>query len=115
MACRRAPLHHARRGRERQHRPGLRRPSEAIRDQHKLRIGYRDAGGVATERTVWPFALAFFEGARVLAAWCELRGANRHFRIDRIASAASDGERYPEHRRALIKRWRAEMCMSDDS
>ncbi|MDM5177749.1 YafY family protein [Massilia sp. DJPM01] len=88
---------------------------EAIRDQHKLRIGYRDAGGVATERTVWPFALAFFEGARVLAAWCELRGANRHFRIDRIASAALDGERYPEHRRALIKRWRAEMCMSDDS
>ncbi|NHZ90661.1 HTH domain-containing protein [Massilia sp. CCM 8733] len=88
---------------------------EAIRDQHKLHIGYRDAAGQATERTVWPFALAFFEGARVLAAWCELRGANRHFRIDRIASAQAHGEPYPEHRRELIKRWRAEMCMPDDS
>lgn len=88
---------------------------EAIRDQHKLRIGYCDAAGVASERTVWPFALAFFEGARVLVAWCELRAANRHFRIDRIASAVSCGERYPEHRRELIKRWRIEMCMEDDS
>ncbi|HEX8614346.1 MAG TPA: YafY family protein [Telluria sp.] len=88
---------------------------EAIRDQHKLRIGYRDAGGAVTERTVWPFALAFFEGARVLAAWCELRGANRHFRIDRIASAACGGERYPAHRRDLLKRWRDELRLDDDS
>ncbi|NHZ34347.1 helix-turn-helix transcriptional regulator [Massilia rubra] len=88
---------------------------EAIRDQHKLRIGYRDAAGVASERTVWPFALAFFEGARVLAAWCELRGANRHFRIDRIATAVASGERYPAHRRDLLKRWREELNLDDDS
>ncbi|MFB9242065.1 YafY family transcriptional regulator [Massilia antarctica] len=88
---------------------------EAIRNQHKLRIGYRDAGGAASLRTVWPFALAFFDGARVLAAWCELRGANRHFRIDRIASAESSGERYPEHRRDLLKRWRAELRLPEDS
>lgn len=88
---------------------------EAIRDQHKLHIGYRDAAGKASERTVWPFALAFFEGARVLAAWCELRGAIRHFRIDRIASAQSHGERYPAQRRDLLKRWRQELRIDDDS
>ena len=59
-------------------------------------------------RVIWPFALAFFEGARVLVAWCELRSAFRHFRIDRIAAAETDGERYPSQRHALIARWREE-------
>jgi predicted DNA-binding transcriptional regulator YafY len=87
---------------------------EAIRHQHKLRIAYCDESGAATERTVWPFALAFFEGKRMLAAWCELRGAIRHFRIDRIARAECAGERYPQARRDLILRWRAEQCIAED-
>jgi predicted DNA-binding transcriptional regulator YafY len=57
---------------------------EAIRRQHKLRIHYSDEHGRTSERTVWPFALAFLDGRRLLAAWCELRAAQRHFRIDRI-------------------------------
>lgn len=88
---------------------------EAIRHEHKLRIAYRDEQGNATERTVWPFALAFFEGTRLLAAWCELRGAIRHFRIDRIAALDGSGERYPTRRRDLLIRWRQELCLSEDS
>ncbi len=82
---------------------------EAIRHGHTLRLAYRDGSGKASERVVWPFALAFFEGARVLAAWCELRVAFRHFRIDRIGAAVSDGERYPAQRQELLRRWRAEL------
>ena len=41
---------------------------EAIRYQHRLRMSYRDEHGAASERIVWPFALAFFDGKRLLAA-----------------------------------------------
>jgi len=88
---------------------------EAIRQQHKLQIGYRDGAGATSERVVWPFALAFFEGKRVLAAWCELRAAFRHFRVDRIDAATGSGERYPAHRRDLLVRWRRELGIADDS
>jgi len=88
---------------------------EAIRKEHKLHIGYRDGGGVSSERVVWPFALAFFEGKRVLAAWCELRAAFRHFRVDRIDAATSRQERYPAQRRDLLVRWRRELGISEDS
>ena len=88
---------------------------EAIRHEHKLRIAYCDQWGAATERVVWPFALAFLDGARLLAAWCELRGAVRHFRIDRIASATPSGERYPTRRRELLAAWRREVGVEIDS
>lgn len=85
---------------------------EAIRRQHKMRIHYRDENGLTSERTVWPFALAFYEGRRLLAAWCEMRQANRHFRIDRIAQAEALAERYPAPRHALLERWREENAIA---
>lgn len=88
---------------------------EAIRRQRKMRIHYRDEGGQSSERTVWPFALAFFEGRRLLAAWCEMRQANRHFRIDRISCAEALAERYPTPRHALLKVWREENAINEDS
>ena len=88
---------------------------EAIRNEHKLRIAYCDEQGASSERVVWPFALAFFEGTRILAAHCELRCAFRHFRIDRIAAASPTGERYPAQRREMLARWRAELGFDEDS
>jgi predicted DNA-binding transcriptional regulator YafY len=88
---------------------------EAIRHEHKLRMAYRDEAGAASARVVWPFALAFFDGRRILAGWCELRAGFRHFRIDRIAQAASTGERYPAHKRDLLVRWRQEIGIAQDS
>ncbi len=88
---------------------------EAIRRQHKMRIHYNDENGSASERTVWPFALAFFGGRRLLAAWCEMRKANRHFRIDRITRAEALAERYPKPRHELLKTWREENAIVEDS
>jgi predicted DNA-binding transcriptional regulator YafY len=79
---------------------------EAIRCERKLEIGYGNAAGESTTRIVWPLALAFFDEALVLVAWCELRQGFRHFRVDRIGSLSSTGERYPGRRRALLKSWR---------
>jgi predicted DNA-binding transcriptional regulator YafY len=64
---------------------------------------------------VWPFALAFFDGARLLAAWCELRADYRHFRIDRIDSVDSAGTCYPTRRHTLLAAWRAAHQIDPDS
>ncbi|WP_369976202.1 helix-turn-helix transcriptional regulator [Xanthomonas bundabergensis] len=84
--------------------PVLRR---GIRLEHVLRMDYADAGGNASQRRIWPFAMAFLGGYGVIAAWCELRGDFRHFRADRVLALADDGERHPSRRHLLIKRWRA--------
>lgn len=87
---------------------------EAIRYQHRLRMAYQDEHGKPSERVVWPFALAFMEGKRLLAAWCEMRMAFRHFRIDRIAGVESLGQRYPARRHDLLKTWRKEHNIRED-
>jgi len=74
---------------------------EAIRGERKLAISYGD-----TERTIWPFAIGFFDHVRIVVAWCELRQAYRHFRIDRIHSIGATDERYPRRRSAMLKEWR---------
>jgi len=79
---------------------------KAIRSERKLSIRYQDAGGAATKRLIWPFALGFFDRVHVVVAWCELRRDFRHFRIDRIASLSVTDVRYARRRQALLKEWR---------
>ena len=81
---------------------------EAIRSESKLAIGYADEHGSITHRTMWPFALAFYDRVRVVAAWCELRESYRHFRTDRIMALDALPKRYPRRRAALLKEWRTE-------
>jgi predicted DNA-binding transcriptional regulator YafY len=81
---------------------------EAIRREHKIRIGYTDEKGAATTRLIWPIALSFYDDRRTIAAWCELRSSFRHFRTDRIADLAATGERYPRRRAVLVADWRRE-------
>ncbi|WP_340650086.1 YafY family protein [Pseudoxanthomonas winnipegensis] len=81
----------------------------AIRAGHAVRVCYRDGEGRDSERTLWPFAMAFLDDRRLLAAWCELRGDFRHFRADRMRWLVDTGQRYPAQRHALIKRWRAQL------
>ena len=78
-----------------------------IRRERKLAIAYNDEQGRASRRVIWPFALAYFDRARVIAAWCELRAGFRHFRVDRIEDVEVVEERYPERRARLLKTWRA--------
>ena len=78
----------------------------AIRSERKLAITYLDLKEQSTSRTIWPFALAFFDRARVVVAWCEMRQAFRHFRTDRITALTAAQERYPRRRQALMKEWR---------
>jgi len=97
---------------------GLRKPSpkeaidaavlrRAIRSECKLRITYTDVKGCHSRRVVWPFAMGYFEEARVLAAWCETRRDFRHFRTHRILDAAEPGQRCRRH--VLLREWRSAM------
>lgn len=81
---------------------------DVIRREHRVQLGYRDADGQASQRVVWPFALGYFEQARVLVAWCELRQATRHFRLDRVGPLQDLGQRYPRRRQVLLREWRAQ-------
>lgn len=78
----------------------------AIRAERKLQIDYSDLNDTESTRTVWPFALGYFDHVRVLVAWCELRKPFRHFRADRISALKATDERYPRRRQVLLKEWR---------
>lgn len=82
---------------------------ESIRLERKLELSYQTPAGAVSQRTVWPFALAYFERAQVLMCWCELRGTFRNFRTDRINQVVLSMDRYPQGKQALLEQWRRSM------
>jgi predicted DNA-binding transcriptional regulator YafY len=56
----------------------------AIDDRRKLLLEYLDHEAVSSNRLVRPIGLAFWGRSWTLLAWCELRGAFRAFRLDRV-------------------------------
>ncbi|MBJ6766020.1 YafY family transcriptional regulator [Myxococcaceae bacterium JPH2] len=77
----------------------------AIREERKVVISYRDKTDAPSTRTLWPFAVGFFDRVRVIVAWCELREGFRHFRVDRISTLETTETRYPRPRRELLRTW----------
>lgn len=80
---------------------------KAIRSERRLAMTYRDGAGRETRRTIWPFALGFFDRVRIVLGWCEARQDFRHFRTDRISDLVPLAERYPRRRPVLLREWRA--------
>jgi predicted DNA-binding transcriptional regulator YafY len=85
---------------------------DAIRAQKRLDLDYRDVTGRSSRRVVWPIQLGFMDNARVLSAWCELRQDFRMFRTDRVVAAAA-GERYPERRSELLRRFHVHLKVDE--
>ncbi len=56
----------------------------ALTESRRLAIGYVGENEAATARTIRPLGLYFWGKVWTLAAWCELRGDFRSFRLDRI-------------------------------
>ncbi|MBK8771291.1 MAG: YafY family transcriptional regulator [Rhizobiales bacterium] len=84
----------------------------AIREQRKVRISYSNESGIASERVIWPFAISYFDAQRLIVSWCELRGAFRTFRTDRMVEAEVLADKYRERRAVLLKRWSEEQGVS---
>ncbi len=78
---------------------------KAIREDRKLRIRYSNADGIETHRTIWPIAIAYHSEAIVIAAWCELRKALRHFRPDRVSDYEELNEGFTGEGDRLRQEW----------
>lgn len=77
----------------------------AMRAERALRIAYEDEKGNPSERDIWPVQIAFYENKQIIAAWCTLREAFRHFRTERIVSAELTEMRYGRRRAVLADDW----------
>ena len=78
----------------------------AIDQQSVIIIDYLDLQGTASQRTLWPIAIGFFDQVQLLVAWCELRQDFRHFRLDRIAKMDITPQRYQRSRTVMVRQWR---------
>jgi len=59
---------------------------KAIRHSDKVFIHYNRADGEYSERVIHPLGLFYWGKVWTVVAWCELRDAFRHFRLDRMLS-----------------------------
>lgn len=85
--------------------PAAARLRAQIHRHAKVRISYLALDGAASTRVLWPLAVAYFDQAQLLVAWCESRKNFRHFRIDRIVNIEPLDEPIPELREHLLARW----------
>jgi len=83
-----------------------------IRQESELRISYLDLEERRTSRNIKPLALIYYIDAVLLAAWCDLRQAFRHFRIDHIEDCAPTGQHFCGLSDDLVKRWEQENELS---
>ncbi len=67
---------------------------QAIRQRHRLHIGYRDETGRSSERPIRPLGLFFWGQTWTLCGWCELRDDFRNFRVDRVQTLHDSGETF---------------------
>lgn len=77
--------------------------------EEALAISYTDKAGVATERTIWPLAIVYFDHMLVVLAWCCLREGFRIFRAERITAVESTGASFRPKRVALLRTYLAEL------
>lgn len=78
---------------------------QAIREERKLCIDYRNADGISSNRIIWPIAIAYHTDAVVIAAWCELRNDIRHFRPDRVSAFAEVNDCFAGQGDKLRREW----------
>lgn len=66
----------------------------AIAERRVVDIGYRGLDGTLTERRIWPLQTEYWGRVWTCPAWCELRGAFRVFRLDRIEACTETGDSF---------------------
>ncbi|MEO1160850.1 MAG: YafY family protein [Pseudomonadota bacterium] len=77
----------------------------AMRRETKMKIVYRDADEQETKRAIWPLVLVYYVDNALIVAWCELRQALRHFRLDRIVDCRVLNEGFAGLGDGLVAHW----------
>ncbi|RZL94364.1 MAG: YafY family transcriptional regulator [Variovorax sp.] len=67
---------------------------EAVQSRNKLRMDYRDASSMPSQRIVRPLGCFYWGRVWTFSGWCELRQDFRAFRIDRIDQVEVLPERF---------------------
>jgi predicted DNA-binding transcriptional regulator YafY len=112
MAAERLSLYALPAGPDAETRERLSRLRVAAEEKVRLQIDYHDLGGGRTVRVVRPLGCFYWGEVWTLAAWCEMRGDFRNFRVDRIvAMTALPGRFRDEPGRTLADLLRA--CEAD--
>lgn len=88
---------------------------DAVRQERKLRLTYRDQQDTETRRTVRPVAVVYHIDSVLLAGWCEMRGGFRHFRVDRIWACEVTEDRFDGQGSALRQLWLEENRFAPDA
>ena len=85
--------------------PWLMAVQQSVAQRRVLRLRYRGKARMEeTAREVEPLGVVFYGGAWYLVGWCRLRGALRHFRVDRIQGLEHAGETFvPREDFSLVK------------
>jgi len=83
---------------------------QAMRQEKALVMQYDDETSRSSERNIWPVQLAYYEGKQIVAAWCCMRNAFRHFRTDRITGLTLTDNRFGKPRKMLVREWRIEQA-----
>ncbi|MEP5729817.1 MAG: YafY family protein [Sulfitobacter sp.] len=91
----------------------LARLRQAIREEHKIRLRYNDVEGRVTSRVIWPLVLIYYVDTALVVAWCEMRQALRHFRLDRVAAWSLEDGHFKGQSAALVTQW--EETQKDDT
>jgi predicted DNA-binding transcriptional regulator YafY len=89
--------------------PDMRVIREGCWREETLTICYTDKAGQATERTIWPLAIVYFDNMLVLLAWCCLREDFRIFRAERIMKVENAGVSFRPKRVALLRTYLAQL------
>ncbi|GHE46569.1 DNA-binding transcriptional regulator [Camelimonas fluminis] len=79
----------------------------AVRQRRTVEFDYMAASGAASRRMVRPLALSAFSDGWLLAAWCEMRGAHRLFRLDRISALIVGEREFPDEPDKGLAAWLA--------
>ena len=77
----------------------------AIRSARKLQFIYKDEQGSTTNRVIRPVAIFYHVECKMIAGWCELRAAFRHFRTDRIYDYAVLEDSFADQAETLRALW----------
>lgn len=80
--------------------------------EEAVAIRYADKSGAVTERTIFPFAIAYLDRKLMVLAWCCLRKAFRKFQADRVSGAELAGESFRPRRVSMLRTYLAELRTS---
>lgn len=75
---------------------GMPQLRKAIDVRLMVHMAYEREDGTPSERVLWPLGLVFWGNKWTLAAWCELRGDFRTFRLDRIRALELLPSQFPD-------------------